>query len=124
MAGKTWTKKSGTKKLEIKRYGIYLAKLDPTIGSELGKTRPIVTISDDLFNKHLDVIVACPLTTSLHPSWRGRIQIICAGKPAEIAADRIRTLSKQRLIRKIDELSSDDALTLRLLITEMYGESL
>ncbi len=118
MAGKPLIKK----KLEIKRYGIYLAKLDPTLGSELGKTRPAVIVSDDLLNELLDVVVVCPLTTSLHPHWRGRLQVDCAGKPAEIAVDQIRTLSKQRFIRKIDELSSNDALSLRLLITEMYGE--
>lgn len=109
-------------KPSIERYHIYLAKLEPSVGSEVGKTRPVVVVSDELFNKHLDVIVTCPLTTSLHPKWRGRIQITCAGKPAEIAVDQIRTISKHRIVRKIDELSSDDALRLRLMITEMYGE--
>jgi mRNA interferase MazF len=110
-------------KPSIKRYHIYLARLEPTLGSEIGKTRPVVIVSDDLFNKHLDVVVACPLTTSLHPTWRGRIQIVCASKAAEIAVDQIRTISKQRIIRRIDELSSDEAFRLRLMITEMYGES-
>lgn len=112
MAGKT----------SVKRYHIYLARLEPTPGSEVGKTRPVVIVSDDLFNKHLEVVVACPLTTSLHPTWRGRIQITCVGKAAEIAVDQIRTISKQRIIRRMDELSNDDALRLRLTITEMYGE--
>ena len=61
----------------IKRYEIYLANLDPTIGSEIRKTRPIVVVSDDLMNKTLATIVACPLTTKLHPGWRSRIQTIC-----------------------------------------------
>jgi mRNA interferase MazF len=107
----------------VKRYHIYLARLEPTVGSEVGKTCPVVIVSDDLFNKHLEVVVTCPLTTSLHPTWRGRIQIVCAGKAAEIAVDQIRTISKGRLIRRIDELSNDEAFRLRLMITEMYGES-
>jgi len=68
------------------------------------------------------LIVACPLTTSLHPTWRSRIQIVCAGQQSEIAVDQIRTISKQRLIKKMDKLSPEDSGLLRQLITEMYGE--
>lgn len=108
--------------MTIKRYEIYLANLDPTIGSEIKKTRPVVIISDNMMNKMLDTVVACPLTTRLHPTWRSRIQIPCAGKSAEIAVDQIRTISKQRLTRKIDKLAVQITTQLRQLITEMYGE--
>ncbi|MCZ6677591.1 MAG: type II toxin-antitoxin system PemK/MazF family toxin [Candidatus Poribacteria bacterium] len=73
-------------------------------------------------NQHLDTVVVCPLTSKLHPQWRSRLQIICAGQAAEIAVDQIRTISKQRLKRKIDQLSPDKSSQLRQLITEMYGE--
>ncbi len=106
----------------IKRYGIYLANLDPAIGAEIRKTRPVVVVSDNLMNKFLKTIVVCPLTTKLHPKWRGRIQTQCEGKKAEIAVDQIRTISKLRLIKKIDTLSNTEAKVLRQLITEMYGE--
>ena len=59
---------------------------------------------------------------TLHPQWRSRLQIPCAGKTAEIAVDRIRTISKQRLRRRLDRLSSEHAAQLRRIITEMYGE--
>ena len=49
--------------MTCKRYEIYLANLDPTIGSEIQKTRPVVVVSDDLMNKYLDTVVTCPLTT-------------------------------------------------------------
>lgn len=106
----------------IKRYEIYLANLDPTVGSEIKKTRPVVIVSDDMMNKFLKTIVACPLTTKLHPTWRSRIQITCTKKKSEIAVDQIRTISTTRLIKKIAKLSKNDSLLLRLLITEMYGE--
>ena len=64
----------------------------------------------------------CPLTSTLHPRWRSRLQIPCAGKTAEIAVDQIRTISKQRLRRRLDRLSSEHAAHLRRIITEMYGE--
>ncbi len=106
----------------VKRYEIYLINLDPTIGSEINKTRPCVVVSDDLMNKHLNTLVVCPLTTKLHPLWRSRIQIACAGKKAEIALDQIRTISTKRLLNKIDKLTSAKAKELRMLINEMYGE--
>ena len=73
-------------------------------------------------NRHLDTIVACPLTTKLHPRWRSRIQVICARRKAEVAADQIRTITKDRVSKRLDRLSAADAARVRRLIVEMYGE--
>jgi len=108
--------------LNIKRYEIYFADLNPSIGSEKKKVRPVVIISQDEMNKYLETVVICPLTSKLHPQWRTRLQIKCAGNPSEIAVDQIRTISRQRLKRKIDKLSTAKAAQLRKLITDMYGE--
>ncbi|MBU0699516.1 MAG: type II toxin-antitoxin system PemK/MazF family toxin [Proteobacteria bacterium] len=108
--------------LTPKRYEIFFADLNPTMGSEIKKIRPVVIISQDEMNKYLETVVVCPLTSKLHPLWRSRLQIVCAGEKAEIAIDQIRTISKQRLKQKIDQISSEDAAQLRRLITEMYGE--
>ena len=110
-------------KKPLKQYDIILANLDPTVGKEIKKTRPVVVVSKNDMNKYLDTIVVCPLTISLHPKWRSRIQIICNNEKAEIAVDQIRTISKIRIIRKIESLSAENAYLLRKLITEMYGES-
>ncbi len=107
---------------EIERYGVYFADLDPTRGGEIAKTRPVVVVSHDAMNRHLDTVVVCPLTTTLHPRWRSRIAILCAGRDAEIAVDQIRALSRQRLGKRVDRLDSAVAAQLRHLITEMYGE--
>ena len=105
-----------------RRYVIYIADLNPTVGSEIRKTRPVVVVSRDEMNRYLETVVICPLTSSLHPSWRGRLQVQCAGQDAEIAVDQIRTISKQRLGRRIDRLSRADAAKLRNTIREMYAE--
>ncbi len=105
-----------------KRYDIHYADLNPAICSEITKIRPVVIVSQDEMNKYLGTVVVCPLTTQLHPHWRSRLQIECAEREAEIAVDQIRTISKQRIKQKIDSLSKDESLKLRLLITEMYGE--
>jgi mRNA interferase MazF len=104
------------------RYDIYIARLEPVQGSEIGKTRPVVIVSDDLRNQWLQTVVACPLTSQLHPAWRSRLRVRCAGKPAEIAVDQIRVLSRLRLTRKIGQLSAEDAEGLRQLIREMYAD--
>jgi mRNA interferase MazF len=106
----------------VERYGIYWANLDPVIGAEINKTRPVVIVSDDMMNAHLQTVVVCPLTTSIHPDWRSRIQILVSGKESEIAVDQIRTISRKRLTGKIGRLHAAEAVRLRLLISEMYGE--
>ena len=103
------------------RYGIYLANLDPTVGREIAKTRPVVVVSMDAMNQFAETIVICPLTTKLHPTWRSRLAVRCAGKAAEIAVDQIRTVSTLRLTKKIDALTANHAARLRELIVEMYG---
>ena len=108
--------------MKVNRNEIYYADLNPTIGGELKKIRPVVVVSKTEMNRYLHTVVVCPLTTKLHPKWRSRIQTKCDQKEAEIAVDQIRTISKKRLKNRIDELSSEDAVKLRNLITEMYGE--
>ena len=106
----------------MKRYEVRWASLDPVQGAEMAKTRPVVIISLDVLNERLDTVTVSPLTSSLHPGWRTRLQVRVAKKDAEIAVDQIRTISKARLGRKIGVLSSDEARSLRRVITEMYGE--
>jgi len=108
--------------LKIKRYEIYFADLNPTIGSEIQKVRSVVIVSQDEMNQYLETVVVCPLTSKLHAQWRTSLQIKYANKNAEIAVDKIRTISKKRLKNKIDELTKSKIGELRKLITDMYGE--
>ena len=104
-----------------RRYAIYFADLNPAVGGEIRKVRPVVVVSQTEMNRFLETVVVCPLTSTLHPEWRSRLQIRCAGKDAEIAVDQIRAISKRRLRRRLDRLSDDDAAQLRRIITAMYG---
>ncbi|MCY4485598.1 MAG: type II toxin-antitoxin system PemK/MazF family toxin [Deltaproteobacteria bacterium] len=103
------------------QYVIYFADLNPTVGGEARKIRPVVVVSQNEMNQFLDTVVVCPLTTALHPTWRSRLQVECAGKKAEVAVDQIRAISKQRIRRRLDRLSAGAAAQLRRIITEMYG---
>ena len=101
---------------------LYFADLNLMVGGEIRKVRPVVVVSQDEMNQFLDTVVVCPLTSTIHPQWRSRLQIQCEGKDAEIAVDQIRAVSKRRLRRRVDKLSPEEAAQLRRLITEMYGE--
>ena len=105
-----------------RRYTVYFADLNPTVGAEIRKVRPVVVVSQNEMNKFVDTVVVCPLTSALHPQWRSRLQIRCAGREAEIAVDQIRAISKERLRRDVDRLSAEDAAQLRRIIREMYAE--
>jgi mRNA interferase MazF len=108
--------------MKIERYGVYLANLNPTKGAEMNKTRPVIVISNDAMNAALGTVVICPLTAALHSGWRSRIQTSFVGKRGEIAVDQIRAISKERIVRKLDQGSPSIAKELRELISEMYGE--
>ncbi len=106
----------------MKRYEIRWTTLDPTQGAEMAETRPAVIVSLDALNRVLPTVTVCPLTRQLHPAWRSRLPVRCAGRAAEVAVDQIRTVSKVRLGDKIGLLSKDEAAALRRVITEMYGD--
>jgi len=114
--------KSRSPQTAIKRYEVRWAELDPSRGAEMAKTRPVVIVSLDELNAKLQTVTVCPITSQLHPAWRCRLPVRCAGRESEIAVDQIRTISKARLGPRMGSLSEDEALALRRLITEMYGE--
>ena len=115
-------RKPGTRREVFKRYELRWADLDPVRGAEMAKTRPVVIVSLDELNARFGTVTVCPITSRLHPAWRCRLPVRCAGQPAEIAVDQIRTVGKVRLGRRIGSLSEGEATALRRLITEMFGE--
>jgi mRNA interferase MazF len=88
----------------------------------MGKSRPVVIVSMDALNVNLGTVTVCPITSQLHPRWRSRLAIRCAGQPAKIAVDQIRILSKARLGPWLDILPLAAAAALRSLIGEMSAE--
>jgi len=114
--------KSERKRGVIRRYEVRWADLEPAQGAEMAKRRPVVIVSLDVLNEQLQTVTVCPLTTSIHPAWRSRLQIRVGRRSAEIAVDQIRTISKSRLGSKLGALTPDDGAVLRRIITEMYGD--
>ena len=94
---------------------IWLAQLDPTLGSEIKKTRPCVVISPDDMNAHLRTVIVAPMTTGARPA-RFRIALSFQGKQGLIVLDQIRTLDRARLVKRLGALRAPTlALTLQTL---------
>lgn len=87
----------------MNRFEVWLVNLDPTIGSEIQKTRPAVIVSPDELNKHLRTVIVVPLTTG--KTYPFRVATKFAGKPGVAAVDQIRTVDKQRLVKKVGTVS-------------------
>ncbi|NLT75028.1 MAG: type II toxin-antitoxin system PemK/MazF family toxin, partial [Planctomycetes bacterium] len=83
----------------MNRFEVWLVNLDPTIGSEIQKTRPAVIVSPDELNKHLRTVIVVPLTTG--KTYPFRVATKVAGKPGVAAVDQVRTVDKQRLVKKV-----------------------
>jgi mRNA interferase MazF len=105
--------------MEIKQYQIVLVNLDPTIGSEIKKTRPCVVISPDEMNKFLRTIVIAPMTTS-SKKYPTRVEVKHDNKFGWIVLDQIRTIDKQRIIKELGRLSRPEIKAVKEIIKETY----
>ncbi len=84
----------------ISQYDIYSVNLDPTIGSEIRKTRPCLILSPDKMNQHLKTVQIAPMTTNTTP-YPWRVSMTFQKKRGMIVLDQIRTIDKSRLIKKL-----------------------
>lgn len=104
-----------------KRFDIFLVNLDPTIGSEIQKTRPCVIVSPDEMNRNISTVIIAPMTT------KGReypTRVICQfqNKDGQIVVDQIRTVDKSRLVKKIGQISQDEQREVLNILTEIFAE--
>ncbi len=105
--------------MDIKQYQIVLVNLDPTIGSEIKKTRPCVVISPDEMNKFLRTIIVAPMTTKSR-KYPTRIEVKHDNKIGWIVIDQIRTIDKQRIINVLGKLSQPEIKETRSVIKETF----
>ena len=105
--------------MDLKQYNIVLVNLDPTIGSEIKKTRPCVIISPDEMNKYLQTIVIAPMTSS-SKSYPTRVQVKHNKTKGWVVLDQIRTIDKQRIIKVLGTLTEKEIYSLKSIIHETY----
>ena len=90
----------------VERFEVHLVNLDPTVGSEIQKTRPCLIISPDEMNRHLHTAIVAPMTTS-GLGYPSRVRCRFQGKEGWIVLDQIRTVDQRRLLRKLGNIEED-----------------
>lgn len=105
--------------MDLRQYQIILVNLDPTIGSEIQKTRPCVIISPDEMNLNLQTVIIAPMT-SKSKKYPTRIEANHGNNNGWIVLDQIRTIDKQRIIKILDKLTAKEISRVKEVIKETF----
>jgi mRNA interferase MazF len=106
--------------LVARRFEVWLVNLDPTVGSEIRKTRPCVVISPDEMNRYIRTLIVAPMTTKGRP-WPTRVACTFDGKEGQVVLDQIRTVDRERLVRKLGRLTDDACDDVLGVLAEMFA---
>ena len=87
----------------VNRFEVFLMNLDPTIGSEIQKTRPCLIISPNEMNNYIAMVIVAPMTTKGH-AYPSRVACHFKGRDGQIVLDQIRTVDKLRLVKKLGKI--------------------
>jgi mRNA interferase MazF len=106
--------------MAINRFDVYLVNLDPTVGSEIQKTRPCLVISPDEINHYIRTVIIAPLTTKGKP-YPTRVPCRFKGKDGQVVLDQIRTVDQSRLVKKLGKIDGKTAATVLDVLQEMFA---
>ena len=103
----------------IDQYEIVLVNLDPTVGSEIKKTRPCVVLSPNEMNQHLQTIVIAPITSTSKP-YPTRVEINGKFAKGWVVIDQIRTIDRRRISKRFGKLSGKEIAIIKNLMKETF----
>ncbi|MDR0973848.1 MAG: type II toxin-antitoxin system PemK/MazF family toxin [Prevotellaceae bacterium] len=106
---------------QVKQFGIFWVILDPTLGSEIAKTRPCVVVSPDEMNENLRTIIVAPLTSTKKDSYPFRADCMVSGRAGSIALDQIRTIDKKRIGNYMGTLNASEITRVKEILQEMFA---
>ena len=104
----------------VNRFDIFLINLEPTVGSEIQKTRPCLIISPDEMNRYIKTVIVAPLTTAVR-DYPTRVTCMFKGKKGQIVLDQIRTIDKTRLIKKLGSIDSNTQLEVISVLQKIFA---
>ncbi len=105
----------------VSRGEVWLAALDPTLGSEIRKTRPCLVVSPDELNRHLRTVTVVPMTSGSHPA-PFRVPANFGGKEGLLLADQMRTLDRRRLVKRLGDVEADTLAAMLSVLREMFAD--
>ena len=104
----------------VKRLEVYLVTLDPTVGSEIRKTRPAVIVSPDEMNRHIGTVIVAPMSTKGRP-YPSRVRCQFRGKEGQVVLDQLRAVDKSRLVRKLGRIDVRTGGAVLAVLCEMFA---
>ncbi len=104
----------------VKRFDVYLTNLDPTVGSEIQKTRPCLIISPDEMNRYIRTVIVAPMTTA-GKDYPTRIACQFKKKNGYIVLDQIRTIDKTRLIKNLGSFDAETQLKVISVLQRLFA---
>lgn len=104
-----------------KRFDVFLVNLDPTVGSEIQKTRPALIISPNEMNDHIQTVIIAPMTTKGRP-YPTRVTCKFQGKEGQVVLDQIRTVDKIRLVKKLGRIHTTVQTSVLRILEEMFSK--
>ena len=107
-------------RLDRRQGAVWLVTLDPTRGSEIRKTRPCLIMSLDEMNRRVATVIVVPLTSALR-AYPSRVKVHFEGKVGQAALDQIRTVDRQRLVKKLGDVSKNVADEVAAVLVEMFA---
>ena len=104
----------------INRFDVYLINLDPTVGSEIQKTRPCLIISPDEMNRHIRTVIVAPMTTA-GKDYPTRVKCQFKKKKGQIVLDQVRTIDKTRLIKKLGKIDPETQVEVISVLQRLFA---
>jgi mRNA interferase MazF len=108
-------------RLVVKRFDVYLVNLDPTVGSEIKKTRPCLVISPDEINRHVETVIIAPMTSGGH-AYPTRISCRFQEKDGYVGLDQLRVVDKVCLVKRLGRLTVAEQKATLAGLAEMFAE--
>ena len=105
----------------VQRFDVWLVTLDPTIGSEIQKTRPALVVSPDEINTHISTVIIAPMTTKGR-DYPTRVPCVFQSKSGQVVLDQLRTVDKARLVKRLGKLDAPTADVVLDTLAEIFAK--
>jgi len=108
--------------VKLKRFDVCLVNMDPAIGSEIKKTRPVVIISPDSMNQsRLKTVIVAPMTSTIRDHFPTRVNTTFKSKKGQVTLDQIRTIDRSRIIKILGRISEEAQNNILNILSIMFS---
>ncbi len=106
----------------VERFDVYLVNLDPDPSGDAKNTRPCVVVSPDEMNRHIQTVIIAPLSSAVPRTYPTRITINFLNSERSVVLDQIRTVDRDRLVKKVGRIQSGEEAPILKCLADMFAE--